>query len=182
MTIRRALISVSDKTSIAALGRALAAADVQILSTGGTAKVLAEAGVPVTKVSDHTGSPEVFGGRVKTLHPKIHGGILFNRSLESHVSEATRQGIEAIDLVVVNLYPFAETIAEPDCTRSGAVEQIDIHSLNGIDDQDLCRPFVLSAPVSASGGRPIEACKDVANVRRGSEIDRGVGKVKPLRA
>ncbi|HBU49105.1 MAG TPA: bifunctional phosphoribosylaminoimidazolecarboxamide formyltransferase/inosine monophosphate cyclohydrolase [Myxococcales bacterium] len=126
MTIRRALISVSDKTGIADLGRALAAADVQILSTGGTAKALVAAGVPVTKVSDHTGSPEVFGGRVKTLHPKIHGGILFNRALEAHVDEAQQQGIDAIDLVVVNLYPFAETIAKPGCTRPSAVEQIDI--------------------------------------------------------
>ncbi len=124
MTIRRALISVSDKTGIAAFARALAAAGVEILSTGGTAKLLAAEGVPVREVSDYTGFPEIMGGRVKTLHPKIHGGILARRGRDEAVMHA--HGIEPIDLVVVNLYPFARTVARPDCTFEEAVEQIDI--------------------------------------------------------
>lgn len=119
-----ALLSVSDKTGLVELATALIAQDWQILSTGGTARTLLEAGIRVTEVSAHTGFPEIMGGRVKTLHPTIHGGILARRGSDEAVMEAN--GIAAIDLVVVNLYPFAATIARPDCTINEAIEQIDI--------------------------------------------------------
>jgi phosphoribosylaminoimidazolecarboxamide formyltransferase/IMP cyclohydrolase len=124
--IRRALLSVSDKTGLAALARALAGAGVQILSTGGTAKLLEKEGVPVTEVSAHTGFPEMLDGRVKTLHPKIHGGILARRDLREHMAQIEKAGIAPIDLIVVNLYPFEATVADPDCTLANAVENIDI--------------------------------------------------------
>ena len=123
--IRRALISVSDKRGVVELGRALAAQGVQILSTGGTAQALAAAGVPVTQVSTYTGAPEILDGRVKTLHPKIHGGLL-GRATPEHQREMAEQGIEAIDLVIVNLYPFEATIAKPTTTLDEAIENIDI--------------------------------------------------------
>lgn len=122
--IRRALISVSDKTGIVAFAQALAAKGVDILSTGGTARLLAENGLKVTEVSDHTGFPEMMDGRVKTLHPKVHGGILGRRGQDDGVME--QHDIAPIDMVVVNLYPFAETVAKPDCTLEDAVENIDI--------------------------------------------------------
>lgn len=122
--VRRALISVSDKTGIVDFAKALHDAGVAILSTGGTAKLLADEKIPVTEVSDHTGFPEMMDGRVKTLHPKIHGGILGRRGKDDGVME--KHGIEPIDLVVVNLYPFAETIAKPNCTLADAIENIDI--------------------------------------------------------
>ncbi len=121
---RSALLSVSDKTGLIELGQALAAAGWQLLSTGGTARALREAGIEVTAVSDHTGYPEIMGGRVKTLHPTIHGGILGRNGIDEAVM--AEQGIAPIDLVVVNLYPFAETIARPDCSPEEAIEQIDI--------------------------------------------------------
>jgi phosphoribosylaminoimidazolecarboxamide formyltransferase/IMP cyclohydrolase len=124
MTIRRALISVSDKTGLAGFARALADVGVEILSTGGTARLLADEGVAVREVSEYTGFPEIMGGRVKTLHPKIHGGILARRGRDEAVMR--EYGIEPIDLVVVNLYPFEQTVARPDCTFAQAVEQIDI--------------------------------------------------------
>ena len=124
LQIRRALISVSDKTEIVGFAQALADAGVEMLSTGGTYNTLLEAGVKVTEVSEHTGSPEIMDGRVKTLHPKIHGGILARRGIDDEVLAA--QGIQPIDLVVVNLYPFAATIARPDCTDAMAIENIDI--------------------------------------------------------
>ena len=114
LQIRRALISVSDKSRIINFAQALADAGVEILSTGGTYNTLLEAGIKVVEVSEHTGSPEIMDGRVKTLHPKIHGGILARRGVDDEVLVA--QAIEPIDLVVVNLYPFAATIARPDCT------------------------------------------------------------------
>lgn len=120
----RALLSVSDKRGIAELGAGLHAQGVQILSTGGTAKMLADAGVPVTEVSEHTGFPEIMGGRVKTLHPTISGGILGRRDVDQAVM--AEHGIVAIDLVVVNLYPFADTVAKSDCTLADAIENIDI--------------------------------------------------------
>jgi phosphoribosylaminoimidazolecarboxamide formyltransferase/IMP cyclohydrolase len=123
--IRRALISVSDKRGIVELGQALAAKGVEILSTGGTASALAAAGVAVTQVSDHTGAPEILDGRVKTLHPKIHGGLL-GRDTAPHQAEMTANGITPIDLVVVNLYPFEATIAKPTTTLDEAIENIDI--------------------------------------------------------
>jgi phosphoribosylaminoimidazolecarboxamide formyltransferase/IMP cyclohydrolase len=109
--VRRALLSVSDKTGLAELGKALAAQGVELLSTGGSARALSEAGVTVKEVSAHTGFPEIMDGRVKTLHPAIHGGILARRDLESHLSAMAEHGIQPIDLVVVNLYPFRETVA-----------------------------------------------------------------------
>ncbi|EGQ8061590.1 bifunctional phosphoribosylaminoimidazolecarboxamide formyltransferase/IMP cyclohydrolase [Vibrio parahaemolyticus] len=122
--IRRALISVSDKTGIVEFAQALAERGVDILSTGGTARLLAEQGIAVTEVSDYTGFPEMMDGRVKTLHPKVHGGVLGRRGQDDDVM--TKHGINPIDMVVVNLYPFAETVAKDGCTLADAVENIDI--------------------------------------------------------
>ncbi|HDM8046273.1 TPA: bifunctional phosphoribosylaminoimidazolecarboxamide formyltransferase/IMP cyclohydrolase [Vibrio campbellii] len=122
--IRRALISVSDKTGIVEFAQALAERGVDILSTGGTARLLAEQGIAVTEVSDYTGFPEMMDGRVKTLHPKVHGGVLGRRGQDDDVME--KHGINPIDMVVVNLYPFAETVAKEGCTLADAVENIDI--------------------------------------------------------
>lgn len=122
--IRRALISVSDKTGIVEFAKALAEKGVDILSTGGTARLLAEQGLAVTEVSDYTGFPEMMDGRVKTLHPKVHGGILGRRETDDSVMN--EHGISPIDMVVVNLYPFAETVAKEGCTLEDAVENIDI--------------------------------------------------------
>ena len=122
----QALLSVSDKTGIVDFARALAALNVNILSTGGTAKLLADSGIKVTEVADYTGFPEMLDGRVKTLHPKIHGGILARRDLPEHMAALKAHGIGTIDLLVVNLYPFAATIAKPDCTFEDAIENIDI--------------------------------------------------------
>ena len=122
--VSRALLSVSDKTGILELGQALAAAGVEILSTGGTAKLLADNGVPVKEVSEHTGFPEIMDGRVKTLHPKIHGGILARRGTDEAVM--AENDIAPIDLVVVNLYPFEATVAKEDCSLADAIENIDI--------------------------------------------------------
>ena len=123
-TPTRALISVSDKRHVETLARRLAALGYQILSTGGTARLLREHQVPVTDVADITGFPEIMDGRIKTLHPKIHGGILGRRGIDDAVM--TKHGIGAIDLVVVNLYPFEQTISQADVTRATAIEQIDI--------------------------------------------------------
>ena len=122
--VRRALISVSDKTGIVEFARELAARGVALLSTGGTFRLLSEHGIPVTEVSQHTGFPEIMDGRVKTLHPKIHGGILGRRGQDDEVMAA--HDIDAIDMVVVNLYPFADTVAREDCTLEEAIENIDI--------------------------------------------------------
>jgi phosphoribosylaminoimidazolecarboxamide formyltransferase/IMP cyclohydrolase len=124
--VERALLSVSDKSGIVELARALAAAGVQIISTGGTARLLEKEGVKVTEVSAHTGFAEMLDGRVKTLHPKIHGGLLARRDDASHLAAIRAAGIEPIDLVVVNLYPFAATVADPDCRLEEAIENIDI--------------------------------------------------------
>src|SRR5689334_24316513 len=110
VTIRRALLSVSDKTGLADLGKALAERGVELVSTGGTAKLLREAGLTVRDVSDLTGFPEMLDGRVKTLHPKVHGGLLGIRDNADHQAKMQEHGIQPIDLVVVNLYPFRETI------------------------------------------------------------------------
>ncbi len=122
--IRRALISVSDKSGLLDFVGVLAARGVEILSTGGTARLLADHGLTVVEVSDHTGFPEMMDGRLKTLHPRIHGGILGRRGIDDAVME--HHGIPPIDLVVVNLYPFAQTVADPSCTIETAIEQIDI--------------------------------------------------------
>ena len=124
MAIQQALLSVSDKKGIVEFAQGLVARGVKLLSTGGTAKLLAEAGLPVTEVSDYTGFPEMMDGRVKTLHPKVHGGILGRRGTDDEVMN--QHGIERIDMVVVNLYPFAATVANPNCTLADAIENIDI--------------------------------------------------------
>lgn len=124
--IERALISVSDKAGIVEFARGLVRRGVEIISTGGTAKELAAAGIPVVEISSFTGSPEILEGRVKTLHPKVHGGLLFVRGNTRHEEEAAAHRIRPIDLVAVNLYPFAATIARKGVTAAEAIEQIDI--------------------------------------------------------
>ena len=121
-----ALLSVSDKTGIVDFAKALAAAGVRLLSTGGTARLLAEAGLRVTEVAEVTGLPEMLDGRVKTLHPRIHAGLLARRDLPAHMAALREHGIGTIDLLVVNLYPFAQATARPDCTLEEAIENIDI--------------------------------------------------------
>src|SRR5437899_4666488 len=114
--IRRALLSVSDKTGLVELARALAGYEVELISTGGTRKALAEAGLTVRDISEVTGFPEILDGRVKTLHPKIHGGLLAIRDNPEHAQTIAAQGIQPIDLVVCNLYPFEQTVARPGAT------------------------------------------------------------------
>jgi phosphoribosylaminoimidazolecarboxamide formyltransferase/IMP cyclohydrolase len=126
MKIQQALISVSDKTGILEFARGLSALGVKLLSTGGTAKLLAQAGLAVTEIGDYTGFPEMLDGRVKTLHPKVHGGILARRDRPEHLETLEAHGIPTIDLVCVNLYPFAATVAKPDVTLAEAIENIDI--------------------------------------------------------
>jgi phosphoribosylaminoimidazolecarboxamide formyltransferase / IMP cyclohydrolase len=126
MKVRRALISVHDKSGIVEFARALAALGVEILSTGGTAKLIRESGVRVIDVSEATGFPEMLDGRVKTLHPKIHGGILARRDVPEHLAALEKHGIAPIDLVVSSLYPFEQTVARPGVTRDEAIEQIDV--------------------------------------------------------
>ena len=126
MKVRRALISVHDKTGLVELARALVALGVEILSTGGTAKAIRDAGVPVIDVSEATGFPEMLDGRVKTLHPKIHGAILARRDVPEHLAALDKHGITPIDLVVSSLYPFEQTVARPGVTREEAIEQIDV--------------------------------------------------------
>ncbi len=125
-TVTQALLSVSDKTGIIEFAGALAARGVALLSTGGTARLLSSHGIAVTEVGDYTGFPEMLDGRVKTLHPKIHGGILARRDVEAHREALQRHAIPLIDLVVVNLYPFRETVAKPGCTLDDAIDNIDI--------------------------------------------------------
>jgi len=124
--IERALISVSDKTDLVPFAEVLSRAGVEIISTGGTARVLREAGIDVQGLSDYTGFPEMLDGRVKTLHPMVHGGLLFLRENDEHTATAAEHGISPIDLVVVNLYPFEQTVAKPDVTLGDAIENIDI--------------------------------------------------------
>ena len=126
MAIGTALVSVSDKTGLVEFCRQLSELGVQLLSTGGTARALEQQGIPVIPVSQYTGSPEILDGRVKTLHPKVHGGILAIRSNPEHVKTLEEHGIQPIDMVVVNLYPFVKTIQTPGVTAEEAIEQIDI--------------------------------------------------------
>src|SRR6201984_1388765 len=126
MKIIRALISVSDKTGVAAFARALERQGVDIISTGGTADLLKKEKIPVREISSFTAFPEVLDGRVKTLHPRVHGGLLYKRGDPKQEAEARECGFEPIDLVVANLYPFEETIAKPDVTLAEAIEKIDI--------------------------------------------------------
>lgn len=124
--VKRALVSVSDKTGIVELGKVLHAYGVQIISTGGTAKLLAKSGIPVTEISAYTGFPEMLDGRVKTLHPKVHGGLLAVRDNPEHMRIVGKHGIGLIDMVVVNLYPFEKTVSAPRVSREEAIENIDI--------------------------------------------------------
>ena len=125
--VSRALISVTDKTGVVEFARALKEEfGVEIISTGGTAKALVDGGVPVTPIEEYTGFPEMMDGRVKTLHPKVHGGLLARRDSEQHMAEAAEHGIGMIDMVVVNLYEFEKTVANPDVTFADAIEHIDI--------------------------------------------------------
>ncbi len=124
--IKQALISVSDKTGVLEFARALAAMNVKLLSTGGTAKLLADNGLAVTEVADYTGFPEMLDGRVKTLHPKVHGGILARRDFPEHMAALGQHQIPTIDMVVVNLYPFQQTVAKEQCSLEDAIENIDI--------------------------------------------------------
>lgn len=124
--INRALISVSDKEGVVEFAKTLSDMGIEIISTGGTAKTLSEAGIKVTGISEVTGFPEMMEGRVKTLHPAVHGGLLADRSKPDHMRQIEEQGIKPIDLVAVNLYPFAKTIANPDVSLQDAIENIDI--------------------------------------------------------
>lgn len=122
----RALISLTDKTGCEVFARALAAMDIEILSTGGTARALRAGGVAVTDVAQFTGFPEMLDGRVKTLHPLVHGGILHQRTNAEHQQQCKQHGIRPIDIVAVNLYAFSKTVADPGCTLTDAIEQVDI--------------------------------------------------------
>jgi len=124
--IRRAIVSVSDKSGVVSFAKGLAQIGVEILSTGGTAKTLRENGLSVKDISDYTGFPEMLDGRVKTLHPKVHGGLLGQRLKPEHVKKMNEHGILPIDLVAVNLYPFEATVAKEGCTLEEAIENIDI--------------------------------------------------------
>src|SRR6476659_2706551 len=126
IAVRRALISVSDKTGVADFAKSLAALGVEILSTGGTASALREAGLTVTDVSEFTGQEEILDGRVKTLHPRLHAALLARRDDAEHMATLAREGIEPIDVVVVNLYPFEQTVAGNDVAPEVAIENIDI--------------------------------------------------------
>ena len=126
MAIQRALLSVSDKSGLIDFAQGLNKQGVELLSTGGTSKALRDAGLPVIDVSEFTGAPELFEGRVKTLHPKVHGGLLHKRDDDEHLKQAEDRDIPPIDLVVVNLYPFEETIAKEGVTLEEAIENIDI--------------------------------------------------------
>ncbi|MDQ4065933.1 MAG: bifunctional phosphoribosylaminoimidazolecarboxamide formyltransferase/IMP cyclohydrolase, partial [Actinomycetota bacterium] len=171
--MKRALISVSDKGGIVDFARALSEIGVQIVSSGGTARVLSEAGVPVTKVSDVTAAPEILGGRVKTLHPKIHGGILADRRDPTHLRDLEEQEIEPFDLVVCNLYPFERTVAHPSISEDDAVEQIDIggpamvraaaknfHSVAVVVDPTSYD--AIHDEITTSGGVSLETRRDLA--------------------
>ncbi|QND82833.1 Bifunctional phosphoribosylaminoimidazolecarboxamide formyltransferase/IMP cyclohydrolase [Chromobacterium vaccinii] len=159
--IERALISVSDKSGVLEFARELSALGVHILSTGGTAKLLLEAGLPVTEVSDYTGFPEMLDGRVKTLHPKVHGGILGRRDLPEHVATMAEHGIGNIDLVCVNLYPFEATIANPDCSLEDAIENIDIGGPTMV--RSAAKNWAHVAIVTDSGDYPALAAELRAN-------------------
>src|SRR5256884_4415943 len=160
--VRRALLSVSDKTGLVELARELARRNVEILSTGGTAQLLTHNGVPVSEVAAYAGVPEIMDGRVKTLHPRIHGGLLGRRGVDDAVM--AQHAIAPIDLLVVNLYPFAATVARPGCRYADAVENIDIggpamlraaaknheSGLVVVDPADY--PLLLAAPDTPHGG------------------------------
>ncbi len=157
MGIRRAIISLSDKAGIQDFAKVLYEKwGVEILSTGGTARILTESGIPVVEVSSYTGFPEMMDGRVKTLHPKIHGGILALRDNSEHRDAMEREGIKPIDMVVVNLYPFKKVIERPDCTLSEAIENIDIGGPTLIRAAAKNYPFVTVIVDPSDYGRVLE--------------------------
>ena len=158
-TIRRALISVSDKTGVVDLANGLVALGTEILSTGGTATALREAGIAVVVLASHTGSPEILDGRVKTLHPKVHGGLLGRRRNPTHVAEMEQHGIGPIDLVAVNLYPFEATIVKPDCTFEQAIEHIDIGGPSMLRSAAKNHEDVVVLVDPADYGRALDALK-----------------------
>lgn len=164
-SIKRALISVSDKTGVIEMAKGLEALGAEILSTGGTAKALRDAGVKVTDVAAYTGSPEILDGRVKTLHPKIHGGLLGRRSVPAHVEQMTQHNIGPIDAVVVNLYPFEATIAKPDCHFEEAIENIDIGGPSMLRSAAKNHADVLVVVDPADYTRVLEAMKGNAVTR-----------------
>jgi phosphoribosylaminoimidazolecarboxamide formyltransferase/IMP cyclohydrolase len=158
---RFALLSVSDKRGLAEFAAVLSRElGFTLLSTGGTARLLNQAGLPVTEVSQHTGFPEIMDGRVKTLHPKIHGGLLCRRDLASHRDQARANAIEMIDLVVVNLYPFEETVARPDVTREEAIENIDIGGPSMLRSAAKNHESVMVICDPDDYGRALEALRD----------------------
>ncbi len=160
MSIARALLSVSDKTGLADFARQLHEAGVELLSTGGTAKALREAGLPVMDVSEFTGAPELFEGRLKTLHPKVHGGLLHKRDDKEHLAQAKEHGIPPIDLVAVNLYPFEETIAKDGVTLADAIENIDIGGPSMLRSAAKNYSAVTVVTDPADYGRVIEEMKE----------------------
>ncbi len=161
MAIKRALLSVSDKGGLVDFARVLHEEfQVELLSTGGTAKALREAELPVIDVSDYTEAPELFEGRVKTLHPKVHGGLLHRRDSEEHVLQAKENGIEPIDLVVVNLYPFEETVAKDGVTVTEAIENIDIGGPSMLRSAAKNSPAVTVVTDPVDYGRVIEEMRD----------------------
>ncbi len=171
--IQRALISVYDKTGLIAFAEALVRAGVQLISTGGTAKALRERGLPVTDLSAHTGFPEMLDGRVKTLHPKIHGGLLFIRGNAAHEAAVKEHGIPPIDLVVVNLYPFEQTVAKPGVTLAEAIENIDIGGPSMLRSAaknhesvtvvaDPADYAAVAAQIEATGGTTLELRRQLA--------------------
>ena len=153
---RRALVSVSDKTGIVDFARELTSLGFELLSTGGTHRQISEAGIAVTEVSAYTGFPEMMDGRVKTLHPKVHGGILALRDDDGHRASMVEHGIEGIDLVVVNLYPFESTVANPDVSRADAIEQIDIGGPSMVRSAAKNHRFVgiVTDPADYERGKP----------------------------
>jgi len=159
-SIKRALISVSDKTGVVDMAKGLEALGAEILSTGGTAKTLRDAGVKVTDVAAYTGSPEILDGRVKTLHPKIHGGLLGRRSVTAHVDQMKQHNIEPIDVVVVNLYPFESTISKPNCHFDDAIESIDIGGPSMLRSAAKNHEDVLVVVDPADYQRVLDAAKD----------------------
>ncbi|HMU54516.1 MAG TPA: bifunctional phosphoribosylaminoimidazolecarboxamide formyltransferase/IMP cyclohydrolase [Nitrospira sp.] len=162
-SIKRALISVSDKTGIVDLAKGLEALGAEILSTGGTAKALRDAGVKVTDVAAYTGSPEILDGRVKTLHPKIHGGLLGRRSVPAHVDQMKQHNIGPIDVVVVNLYPFEATISKPHCPFDEAIENIDIGGPSMLRSAAKNHEDVFVVVDPADYPRVLEAAKSTAD-------------------
>jgi phosphoribosylaminoimidazolecarboxamide formyltransferase / IMP cyclohydrolase len=176
MDVRRALVSVSDKAGIAEFASGLVDCGIEILSSGGTASALRSSGVPVVSVADVTGAPEILGGRVKTLHPKIHGGILADRRKEEHLRELAEQGIQPIDLVVCNLYPFEQAVAHPSVTDDGALEQIDIGG------PAMVRAAAKNHPSVAVVVDPDDYDWVVAAIRRSGGLDDGERRALAFKA